>query len=105
MKKIIKLTEKDLHRIIENSVRRVIRETKNDDIENGAEAYDEDAIDTYADDHMVNDADHDDYLGFLNDKYQQEDDDMEDYINDREAEKWIGLDQHDPTDNELYNYW
>lgn len=104
MKKIIRLTEKDLHRIIENSVRRVIRETKNDDIENGEEAYDEDAIDAYADDH-IDDDNYDDYLGFLNDKYRQEDEDMEDYINDREAEKWIGLDQHDPTDNELYNYW
>lgn len=105
MKKIIRLTERDLHRIIENSVRRVIRETKNDDIENGAEAYDEDAIDRYADDHMVSDADYDDYLGYLNDKYQDEDDDMEDYFNDMEADRWIGQDQHDPTDNELYNYW
>ena len=105
MKKIIRLTESDLHRIIENSVRRVIRETKNDDIENGAEAYDEDAIDRYADGHMVSDADYDNYLGFLNDKYRQEDKDMKDYIDDEEAERWIGLDQHYPTDNELYNYW
>ena len=46
----------------------------------------------------------DDYLGYLNDKYQDEDDDMEDYFNDMEADRWIGQDQHDPTDNELYNY-
>ena len=98
MKKIIRLTESDLHRIIENSVRRVIRETKNDDIENGEEAYDENAIDRYSDDHMASD---DDYLGYLN---QDEDDDMEDYFNDMEADRWIGQDQHDPTDNELYNY-
>ena len=103
MKKIIRLTERDLHRIIENSVRRVIRETKNDDIENGEEAYDEDAIDTYANDHMISDGDYDDYLGFLHDKYREMENDMEDYADDTEG--YGGFDQHYPTDNELYNYW
>ena len=54
---------------------------------------------------LVSNIDYDDYLGYLNDKYQDEDDDMEDYFNDMEADRWIGQDQHDPTDNELYNYW
>ena len=86
MKKIVRLTESDLYNIIEKSVKRVLRETQNDDIENGAEAYDE-------------------YLDYLNSKRQEEDEDMKERFQDMEADEWIDQDQHDLTDNELYNNW
>ena len=40
MKQIIRLTENDLHKIINKTIHRIIRETQNDDIENGEKSYD-----------------------------------------------------------------
>lgn len=67
-----------------------VREAKNDDIENGIEGQ----YDDYLDDDEYND-----YLGDLNDKYNQERDEIEaDQYNDYD------YDDHDPNDNELYNW-
>lgn len=100
MKKIIKLTEGDLLRIIKNSAIRILRETKNDDIQNGVMASEEDE-----DDLNAYDDDDDDFLGYLNDMREKDrDDDLRDYFDQMDDEQWIGQDDHDMTDNELYNY-
>ncbi len=104
MKKLIRLTEGDLHRIIENSVKRIvneigdnrkkrINEAGNDDIENGIRGYEEH--------NGMTDGEYDDYANFIGNQY--DDDDMQDYLSDLEADQYIDDDDHMLTDNELYN--
>lgn len=103
-RQIIRLTESDLRNIIKNSVKRIIREAGNDDIENGVRASEEDngdlpyygAIDT-------DDADDDDYLGYLNDEHNDEDADIRDYLDDMEADNWINQDDGNMSDDDLYD--
>lgn len=103
-RQIIRLTESDLKNIIKNSVKRIIREAGNDDIENGVRATEEDdddlpyygAIDT-------DDADDDDYLGYLNDEHNDEDADIRDYLDDMEADNWINQDDGNMSDDDLYD--
>lgn len=94
MKQIIRLTENDLHKIINKTIHRIIRETQNDDIENGEKAYDE-----YMED-LANINDDEDYQDYMNTMRQE--DDMIDAYKDWDNDLWIGKDDHDPTDNELY---
>lgn len=94
MKQIIRLTENDLHKIINKTIHRIIRETQNDDIENGEKAYDE-----YMDD-LANINDDEDYQDYMNTMRQE--DDMIDAYKDWDNDLWIDQDDHDPTDNELY---
>ena len=104
MKKLIRLTEGDLHRIIGNSVRRIVNEigsnrkkrmneAGNDDIENGVRGYEE-----Y---NGMTDDEYDDYANSIGNQY--DDDDMQDYLSDLEADQYIDDDDHMLTDNELYN--
>lgn len=94
MKQIIRLTENDLHKIINKTIHRIIRETQNDDIENGEKAYDE-----YMDD-LANINDDEEFQDYMNTMRQE--DDMIDAYKDLDNDLWIGQDDHDPTDNELY---
>lgn len=94
MKQIIRLTENDLHKIINKTIHRIIRETQNDDIENGEKAYDE-----YMDD-LANINDDEEFQDYMNTMRQE--DDMIDAYKDWDNDLWIGQDDHDQTDNELY---
>ena len=94
MKQIIRLTENDLHKIINKTIHRIIRETQNDDIENGEKAYDE-----YMDD-LANINDDEEFQDYMNTMRQE--DDMIDAYKDWDNDLWIDQDDHDPTDNELY---
>lgn len=94
MKQIIRLTENDLHKIINKTIHRIIRETQNDDIENGEKAYDE-----YMDD-LANINDDEEFQDYMNTMRQE--DDMIDAYKDWDNDLWIDKDDHDPTDNELY---
>ena len=94
MKQIIRLTENDLHKIINKTIHRIIRETQNDDIENGEKAYDE-----YMDD-LANINDDEEFQDYMNTMRQE--DDMIDAYKDLDNDLWIDQDDHDPTDNELY---
>ena len=111
MKKIIRLTESELRDVISKSVKRIIREDvlgdnwheaeeeKEDSVLNNYEAFEdqkdhnwsgvgeEDIDPTYYEPH-------DDAIGW-------NDDEAEGYVDD-ELDPFI--DNHDPTDNELYNY-
>lgn len=88
MKEIIRLTEEDLHKIIQKSVERIVRETRNDDIVNGIENDDDEDYN----DRVLNDDEESKFLGNMNDKYQEEDSDMKEYFDDLNADQWIGND-------------
>lgn len=88
MKEIIRLTEEDLHKIIQKSVERIVRETRNDDIVNGIENDDDEDYN----DRVLNDDEEGKFLGDMNDKYQEEDSDMKEYFDDLNADQWIGND-------------
>ena len=90
MKEVIRLTEDDLHKIIQKSVERIVRETRNDDIVNGIESEEEDDKSQYYNNRILHDNDENDLLGKINDKYENEDSDMKDYFDDLNADQWIG---------------
>lgn len=90
MKEVIRLTEDDLHKIIQKSVERIVRETRNDDIVNGIESEEEDDKSQYYNNRILHDDDENDLLGKMNDKYENEDSDMKDYFDDLNADQWIG---------------
>ena len=92
MKEVIRLTEEDLHKIIQKSVERIVRETRNDDIVNGIESEEEDDKSKFYNDRILRDDEEEQFLGDMNDKYQQEDSDMKDYFDDLNADQWIGND-------------
>lgn len=92
MKEVIRLTEDDLHKIIQKSVERIVRETRNDDIVNGIESEEEDDKSQYYNDRILHDDKEEQFLGDMNDKYQQEDSDMKEYFDDLNADQWIGND-------------
>ena len=79
MKKIIRLTEGDLHKMIRESVQSILKEFDMDDEYNK-------------------------YSDFLGNEYDKEDADMQEYFDDMNAEQFIGMDDHDPTDSELYHF-
>lgn len=92
MKEVIRLTEEDLHKIIQKSVERIVRETRNDDIVNGIESEEEDDKSKFYNDRILHDDKEEQFLGDMNDKYQQEDSDMKEYFDDLNADQWIGND-------------
>lgn len=92
MKEVIRLTEDDLHKIIQKSVERIVRETRNDDIVNGIESEEEDDKSQYYNNRILYDDKEKQFLGDMNDKYQQEDSDMKEYFDDLNADQWIGND-------------
>lgn len=111
MKKIIRLTEQDLHNIIKASVNRILREdVLGDDWREKEENQEDSVMNNYEpfesqEDHNwggVGDEDidptyyeaHDDAIGWNNDEPEGFVDDEPDPF----------MDDHDPTDNELYNY-
>ena len=80
MKKIVRLTEGDLHNMIRESVQSILKEFDMDDDE------------------------YNKYSDFLGNEYDKEDADMQEYFDDMNAEQFIGMDDHDPTDSELYHF-
>ena len=80
MKKIIRLTEGDLHKMIRESVQSILKEFDVDDEGNTIMSNDE------------------------YNKYDKEDADMQEYFDDMNAEQFIDMDDHDPTDSELYHF-
>lgn len=102
MKQIIRLTESDLMRIIKSSVKRALNEdvlgndwNVNDEVRNNYEAFDD------VDDYEFDPESHHDWsIVGQDDPTVYEDDDYE-FI-DPDLDK--DYDDHDLTDNELYNY-
>ena len=88
MKKIIRLTEGDLHKMIRESVQSILREFDMDDEGNTIMSNDE----------------YNKYSDFLGNEYDKEDADMQEYFDDMNAEQFIDMDDHDPTDSELYHF-
>ena len=88
MKKIIRLTEGDLHKMIRESVQSILKEFDVDDEGNAIMSNDE----------------YNKYSDFLGNEYDKEDADMQEYFDDMNAEQFIGMDDHDQTDNELYHF-
>ena len=88
MKKIIRLTEGDLHNMIRESVQSILKEFDVDDEGNTIMSNDE----------------YNKYSDFLGNEYDKEDADMQEYFDDMNAEQFIGMDDHDPTDGELYHF-
>ena len=88
MKKIIRLTEGDLHKMIRESVQSILKEFDVDDEGNTIMSNDE----------------YNKYSDFLGNEYDKEDADMQEYFDDMNAEQLIGMDDHDATDSELYHY-
>ena len=88
MKKIIRLTECDLHKMIRESVQSILKEFDVDDEGNAIMSNDE----------------YNKYGDFLGNEYDKEDADMQEYFDDMNAEQFIGMDDHDPTDSELYHF-
>ena len=88
MKKIIRLTEGDLHKMIRESVQSILKEFDVDDEGNTIMSNDE----------------YNKYGDFLGNEYDKEDADMQEYFDDMNAEQFIGMDGNDPTDSELYHF-
>ena len=88
MKKIIRLTEGDLHKMIRESVQSILKEFDVDDEGNTIMSNDE----------------YNKYGDFLGNEQGEEDADMQEYFDDMNAEQFIGMDDHDPTDSELYHF-
>ena len=88
MKKIIRLTEGDLHNMIRESVQSILKEFDVDDEGNTIMSNDE----------------YNKYSDFLGNEYDKEDADMQEYFDDMNAEQFIDMDDHDPTDSKLYHF-
>lgn len=88
MKKIIRLTEGDLHKMIRESVQSILKEFDVDDEGNTIMSNDE----------------YNKYGDFLGNEYDKEDADMQEYFDDMNAEQFIDMDDHDPNDSELYHF-
>ena len=88
MKKIIRLTEGDLHKMIRESVQSILREFDMDDEGNT----------------IMPDDEYNKYGDFIGNKYDKEGADMQEYFDDMDAEQFIDMDDHDPTDSELYHF-
>ena len=88
MKKIIRLTEGDLHKMIRESVQSILKEFDVDDEGNTIMSNDE----------------YNKYGDFLGNEYDKEDADMQEYFDDMNAEQFIGMDDHDTIDSELYHF-
>ena len=88
MKKIVRLTEGDLHKMIIESVQSILREFDMDDEGNT----------------IMSDDEYNKYGDFIGNEYDKEDADMQEYFDDMNAEKFIDIDDHDPTDSELYHF-
>lgn len=106
MKKIIRLTESDLLGIIQNAVKKAVNEdmlgndwnatAMNKDVANNYEAFDDQMTDDLPFDLDGGDYDDHDWSGV------GEEDIDPSYYEDPDAYK--DYDDHDPSDNELYNY-
>ena len=83
MKKIIRLTEGDLHNMIRESVQSILKEFDMDDEGNT----------------IMSDDEYNKYSDFIGNEYDKEDADMQEYFDDMNAEQFIGMDDHDPTDS------
>ena len=88
MKKIVRLTEGDLHKMIIESVQSILREFDMDDEGNT----------------IMSDDEYNKYGDFIGNEYDKEDADMQEYFDDMNAEQFIDMDDHNPTDNELYHF-
>ena len=88
MKKIIRLTEGDLHKMIRESVQSILREFDMDDEGNT----------------IMSDYEYNKHGDFIGNKYDKEDADMQEYFDDMNAEQFNDMDDHDPTDSELYHF-
>ena len=88
MKKIVRLTEGDLHNMIRESVQSILKEFDMDDEGNTIMSNDE----------------YNKYSDFLGNEYDKEDADMQEYFDDMNAEQFIDMDDHDPIDSELYHF-
>ena len=88
MKKIVRLTEGDLHKMIRESVQSILKEFDMDDEGNTIMSNDE----------------YNKYGDFLGNEYDKEDADMQEYFDDMNAEQFIDMDDNDPNDSELYHF-
>ena len=88
MKKIIRLTEGDLHKMIRESVQSILKEFDVDDEGNTIMSNDE----------------YNKYGDFLGNEYDKEDADMQEYFDDMNAEQFIDMDHNGPNDSELYHF-
>ena len=88
MKKIVRLTEGDLHKMIRESVQSILREFDMDDEGNT----------------IMSDDEYNKYGDFIGNEYDKEDADMQEYFDDMNAEQFIDMDDHDPIDSELYHF-
>ena len=88
MKKIIRLTEGDLHNMIRESVQSILKEFDVDDEGNTIMSNDE----------------YNKYSDFLGNEYDKEDADMQEYFDDMNAEQFIDMDDNGPNDSELYHF-
>ena len=95
MRKILRLTEGDLHKILESSVKRILKEYNGDDESLGRYDIDDKQYD-------MSDEEYADLQRQLGNKYAEEDEDMKEYFDDLEADQYIGQDYWDPSDNDLY---
>ena len=88
MKKIVRLTEGDLHKMIIESVQSILREFDMDDEGNT----------------IMSDDEYNKYGDFIGNEYDKEDADMQEYFDDMNAEQFIDMDDHDTIDSELYHF-
>ena len=88
MKKIIRLTEGDLHKMIRESVQSILKEFDVDDEGNTIMSNDE----------------YNKYGDFIGNEYDKEDADMQEYFDDMNAEQFIDMDDNGPNDSELYHF-
>ena len=88
MKKIIRLTEGDLHKMIRESVQSILKEFDVDDEGNTIMSNDE----------------YNKYGDFLGNEYDKEDADMQKYFDDMNAEQFIDMDDQEKTESELYQF-
>ena len=88
MKKIIRLTEGDLHKMIRESVQSILREFDMDDEGNT----------------IMSDDEYNKYGDFIGNEYDKEDADMQEYFDDMNAEQFIDMDDNGPNDSELYHF-
>ena len=92
MTKIVRLTESQLKNIIKSSVGKILKEYTGDEEEFGRY----DLANGLTDKDFYN-------IDAMNaDAFEKEEQAMQEYIKDLDAEQFIGQEYWDPTDNELY---